>query len=88
MDVIANVRRRFHIDNEAATFLATSFKLSCPTVHKHLKTVAESVYQADSTPKCNPSYHAAFSKSSAKKTEWGALYPQGINSRVIFEVDG
>jgi FRG domain len=30
-------------------------------------------YLADSTPKCNPSYHAAFSRVSAKKTAWGVL---------------
>jgi hypothetical protein len=31
------------------------------------------VYLADSTPKCNPSNHAAFSKVPAKKTAWGVL---------------
>ena len=30
-------------------------------------------FMADSTPKCNPSYHAASSKLSAKKAAWCVL---------------
>jgi hypothetical protein len=39
MDVIAEIRRRFHVDNETVTSLADAFKLSRPTIRKHLNTV-------------------------------------------------
>ncbi|MDD4905697.1 MAG: hypothetical protein PHD39_06020 [Methylobacter tundripaludum] len=38
MDIIAEIRRRFHIDKETITSLANTFNLSRPTIRKHLKT--------------------------------------------------
>ena len=35
----------------------------------HYSIIWDSLKKADSTPKCNPSCHAAFGKDSAKKTE-------------------
>ncbi len=35
----------------------------------NLATLRQILKEADSTPKCNPSCHAAFGKDSAKKTE-------------------
>jgi len=45
MDVIAEIRRRFHVDHETITSLASTFNLSRPTIRKHLKTIEEPVYQ-------------------------------------------
>ena len=39
MDVIAEIRRRFFVDNETVTSLAADFNLSRPTIRKHLNTV-------------------------------------------------
>ena len=44
MDVIAEIRRRHFVENETVTSLAETFKLSRPTIRKHLKTVEEPVY--------------------------------------------
>jgi len=35
MDVIAEIRRRFHVDKETLTSLASTFNLSRPTIRKH-----------------------------------------------------
>ena len=45
MDIIAEIRRRFHVDNETVTSLAAAFNLSRPTIRKHLNTVEAPVYQ-------------------------------------------
>ena len=45
MDVIAEIRQRFHVDNETVTSLAESFKLSRPPIRNHLNTVEAPVYQ-------------------------------------------
>lgn len=50
MDVIAEIRRRFHVDNETVTSLAETFKLSRPTIRKHLNTVEAPVYQRQNQP--------------------------------------
>lgn len=50
MDVIAEIRRRFHVENETITSLANAFNLSRPTIRKHLKTVEEPVYQRQNQP--------------------------------------
>ena len=50
MDVIAEIRRRHHIDKETITSLARTFKLSRPTIRKHLKTIEEPVYQRQNQP--------------------------------------
>ena len=50
MDVIAEIRRRHVIENETITSLAEAFKLSRPTIRKHLKTIAEPVYQRQNQP--------------------------------------
>ena len=50
MDIIAEIRRRHVIENETITSLAAAFKLSRPTIRKHLKTVAEPVYQRQNQP--------------------------------------
>lgn len=44
MDVIAEIRRRHFVGNEKIASLAKAFKLSRPTIRKHLKTVEEPVY--------------------------------------------
>ncbi len=44
MDVIAEIRRHHFVGNEKITSLAKAFKLSRPTIRKHLKTVEEPVY--------------------------------------------
>jgi hypothetical protein len=41
MDIIAEIRQRHFIENEKITSLAEAFKLSRPTIRKHLKTIAE-----------------------------------------------
>lgn len=45
MDVIAEIRRRFHVENETVTSLASAFNVSRPTIRKHLKTIEEPVYR-------------------------------------------
>jgi transposase len=50
MDIIAEIRWRFHVDNETVTSLAKPFNLSRPTIRKHLKTVEEPVYQRQKQP--------------------------------------
>jgi transposase len=50
MDIIAEIRRRYHIDNESVTSLAKTFNLSRPTIRKHIKTVEEPVYQRQNQP--------------------------------------
>jgi transposase len=50
MDVIAEIRRRFHVGNETITSLANAFNLSRPTIRKHLKTIEEPVYQRQNQP--------------------------------------
>ena len=50
MDIIAEIRRRHFIENETITSLAEAFKLSRPTIRKHLKTIAEPVYQRQNQP--------------------------------------
>jgi len=50
MDIIAEISRRHFIENETITSLAEAFKLSRPTIRKHLKTVAEPVYQRQNQP--------------------------------------
>jgi len=50
MDVIAEIRRRFHVDHETITSLASTFNLSRPTIRKHLKTIEEPVYQRQNHP--------------------------------------
>jgi transposase len=50
MDVIAEIRRRYHVDKETITSLASSFNLSRPTIRKHLKTTEEPVYQRQNQP--------------------------------------
>lgn len=44
MDVIAEIRRLHFIENKTVSALANMFKLSRPTIRKHLKTVEEPVY--------------------------------------------
>ena len=50
MNVIAEIRRRFHVDKETITSLANTFNLSRPTIRKHLNTVDESVYRREIQP--------------------------------------
>lgn len=50
MDVIAEIRRRHFVENESITSLAEAFKLSRPTIRKHLKTVEEPVYRRKDQP--------------------------------------
>ncbi|MFZ2168208.1 MAG: IS21 family transposase [Methylococcaceae bacterium] len=44
MDMIAEIRRLHFVENETVSALAKTFKLSRPTIRKHLKTVGEPVY--------------------------------------------
>ncbi len=50
MDVIAEIRRRHFIEKETITSLAETFKLSRPTIRKHLKTVEAPVYHRNDQP--------------------------------------
>jgi transposase len=50
MNVITEIRRRFHVDNETITSLANTFNLSRPTIRKHLNTVDEPVYRREIQP--------------------------------------
>jgi response regulator of citrate/malate metabolism len=45
VDVIAAIRRRFHVENEAITSLSNAINLSRQTIRKHLKMVEKPVYQ-------------------------------------------
>jgi transposase len=44
MDMIAEIRRLHFVENETVSALAKTFKLSRPTIRKHLKTLEEPVY--------------------------------------------
>jgi len=48
MDIIAEIRRRHLVSGESISSIARSLNISRPTVRKHLKTVAEPVYQRQS----------------------------------------
>jgi len=50
MDIIAEIRRRHFIENETISSLAQTFKLSRPTIRKHLKTVEEPAYVRTEQP--------------------------------------
>jgi len=50
MDVIAEIRRRHFVEHETITSLAKAFKLSRPTIRKHLKTVDLPVYLRKNQP--------------------------------------
>ena len=50
MDVIAEIRRRHLVEKESISALAIAFKLSRPTIRKHLKTVEEPTYQRKHQP--------------------------------------
>jgi transposase len=50
MDVIAEIRRRYHIDKVSISSLASTFNLSRPTIRKHLKTIEAPVYQRQHQP--------------------------------------
>jgi hypothetical protein len=50
MNVIAEIRRRYHIDKETITSLSKAFNISRPTIRKHINTVEEPVYQRQSQP--------------------------------------
>ncbi|MCD2452038.1 MAG: IS21 family transposase [Methylicorpusculum sp.] len=50
MDVIAEIRRRHFIEKESITSLAEAYKLSRPTIRKHLKTVEVPVYHRNDQP--------------------------------------
>lgn len=50
MDLIAEIRRRHHVDKESISSLAKTFKLSRPTIRKHLKTIEAPVYQRQHQP--------------------------------------
>jgi transposase len=50
MSVIAEIRRRFHVENESITSLANTFNLSRPTVRKHINTTEEPVYKRQNQP--------------------------------------
>lgn len=45
MDVIAEIRRRHQVSKEIISSIARSLNLSWPTVHRHLQTETEPVYQ-------------------------------------------
>lgn len=50
MDVIAEIRQRFYVENETITSLASAFNISRPTIRKHLKTIEELIYQRQNQP--------------------------------------
>lgn len=50
MDVIPEIRRLHFVENETISDLAIKFKLSRPTIRKHLKTVEEPVYRRKDQP--------------------------------------
>jgi hypothetical protein len=43
MDVIAEIRRRHHINKESISSLASPFNLSRPNIRKHLKTIEATI---------------------------------------------
>jgi DNA-binding transcriptional ArsR family regulator len=45
MDIIAEIRRCHFVSKESISSIARSLRLSRPTVRKHLKTEAESIYR-------------------------------------------
>ena len=73
MDVIAEIRRRYHVDNETITSLASTFNLSRPTIRKHLKTTEEPVYQRQNQP--HPKL-GTFHKQSEDWLEQEAHFPR------------
>ena len=50
MDVIAEIRQRFYVENETITSLASAFNISRLTIRKHLKTIEELIYQRQNQP--------------------------------------
>ena len=44
MDVIAEIRRLYFVENKTVSALVLTFKLSRPTIRKHLKTIEEPIY--------------------------------------------
>ena len=50
MDIIAEARRRHLISGESISSIASSLKLSRPTIRKHLVTESEPVYTRESQP--------------------------------------
>jgi len=50
MNIIAEIRRRHLVENETISSLAVAFKLSRPTIRKHLKTVEEPSYRRKHQP--------------------------------------
>jgi hypothetical protein len=50
MDIIAEIRRHHLVENETISSLAATFKLSRPTIRKHLKTVEEPSYRRKHQP--------------------------------------
>lgn len=60
MNVIAEIRRRYHLDKETISSLSKTFNLSRPTIRKHINTVEEPVYQRQSQPcRVLGEFHAA-----------------------------
>jgi DNA-binding CsgD family transcriptional regulator len=45
MDLIAEIRHRYLVNNESISSIARDLQLSRPTVRKHLKTESEPVYE-------------------------------------------
>ena len=45
MDIIAEIRRRYHISKESISSIASSLGISRTTVRKHLDTLEEPVYR-------------------------------------------
>ncbi|MCB6185164.1 hypothetical protein LIN78_16575 [Leeia sp. TBRC 13508] len=60
MDLIAEIRRRHLISGESNSSIATSLKLSRPTVRKHLRTTAAPSYHRQYQP--SPKLTAPFQK--------------------------
>ena len=50
MEIIAEIRRRHFVENETVTALSQIYKLSRPTIRKHLKTVEPPVYRRKHQP--------------------------------------
>jgi transposase len=60
MNVIAEIRRRYHLDKESISSLSRAFNLSRPTIRKHINTVEEPVYQRQLQPcRVLGEFHAA-----------------------------
>ena len=73
MAVIAEIRLRFHVDNETVTSLAKTFNLSRPTIRKHINTVDAPVYQRQNQP--HPKL-GSFHKQLEAWLEQGAHFPR------------